>query len=302
MTTPQARTPGPGAAEAKPSEGDKPEEPNGRTDLERVSGPGKPDSAASSAASSKPSATGEGSEGGDGDEREESGQRFQAREPDDEPIGKRGGDHDIVAEVPRLRVDELLLEVQADLGIQHVKLDAKALELELYAQADLENVVKLVDHAADRTPKIVEAIAHHDRPTLPARVARIFGDSDSGDGDGDGDGGGGEEAGEREQGDDGGQRRPQGRAASHGDEERERGRAAGSSGGPGTGARAARTAGTLAGAAAAAIAAGALGRSKLRPSPVRRVASKVPGLPVHRFKTVAKGAKVLKTVRSAMPG
>ncbi|HLM49653.1 MAG TPA: hypothetical protein VK279_03830, partial [Solirubrobacteraceae bacterium] len=245
MTTPQARTPGPGAAEAKPSEGDKPEEPNGRTELERVSGPGKPDSAASSAASSKPSATREGGEGGDGDEGEESGQRFQARDRDDEPIGKRGGDHDIVAEVPRLRVDELLLEVQADLGIQHVKLDAKALELELYAQADLENVVKLVDHAADRTPKIVEAIAHHDRPTLPARVARIFGDSDSGDGDGDGDGGGGEEAGEREQGDDSGQRRPQGRAGSDGDDEREQGRGgAGSPGGPGTGARAARTAGT----------------------------------------------------------
>jgi hypothetical protein len=50
---------------------------------------------------------------------------------------------DLLLDVPQLSVDEITLEVQASVGLDHVKLDAKGLDASLFLKASLDNLVAL---------------------------------------------------------------------------------------------------------------------------------------------------------------
>ena len=72
---------------------------------------------------------------------------------------------DVVLEAPQLKVDELSLDLQASLGIEHIQLETKGLEADLFLKANLDNVVALVDSAARRTPDIVATARGEDPPS-----------------------------------------------------------------------------------------------------------------------------------------
>jgi hypothetical protein len=55
----------------------------------------------------------------------------------------RAQDADVLLDLSRLTVDELTLEVQASVAIDHVKLDAKGLDASLFLKGSLDNVVAL---------------------------------------------------------------------------------------------------------------------------------------------------------------
>lgn len=50
---------------------------------------------------------------------------------------------DLIVDASHLKVDELSLELQAQVGIQHLRVETKGLEAELLVKADLGNVVRL---------------------------------------------------------------------------------------------------------------------------------------------------------------
>jgi hypothetical protein len=63
----------------------------------------------------------------------------------------RTQDADVLLDVSRLTVDELTLELQASVALDHVKLDAKGLDASLFLKGSLENLVALRGGAPARS-------------------------------------------------------------------------------------------------------------------------------------------------------
>jgi hypothetical protein len=63
----------------------------------------------------------------------------------------RAQDADVLLDVSRLTVDELTLEVQASVALDHVKLDAKGLDASLFLKGSLDNLVALRGEAPARS-------------------------------------------------------------------------------------------------------------------------------------------------------
>jgi hypothetical protein len=64
------------------------------------------------------------------------------------PAPERTEEADLLLDVTQLTVDEITLEVQASVGLDHVKLDAKGLDASLFLKASLDNLVALRTHPA----------------------------------------------------------------------------------------------------------------------------------------------------------
>jgi hypothetical protein len=64
------------------------------------------------------------------------------------PAPERTEEADLLLDVTQLTVDEITLEVEASVGLDHVKLDAKGLDASLFLKASLDNLVALRTHAA----------------------------------------------------------------------------------------------------------------------------------------------------------
>jgi hypothetical protein len=80
----------------------------------------------------------------------------EARAPQPPPpaSSRPGGDGDIVLDIPQLAVDEMNLELHAPI-LEQVKLEAKGLQVGLYAKVDLDNVVAIAGkRPARRLPDI----------------------------------------------------------------------------------------------------------------------------------------------------
>jgi hypothetical protein len=63
----------------------------------------------------------------------------------------RAQDADLLLDVSRLTVDELTLEVQASVAVDHLKLDAKGLDASLFLKGSLDNLVALRGEAPARS-------------------------------------------------------------------------------------------------------------------------------------------------------
>src|SRR4051794_22237090 len=65
---------------------------------------------------------------------------------DRRPSSAREETSDVVAvDAAHLNLDEVSLEVQANVGLERLNVEAKGLDAELYVRANLDNVVALVD-------------------------------------------------------------------------------------------------------------------------------------------------------------
>jgi hypothetical protein len=96
--------------------------------------------------------------------REDAGDHPQRRAQDQEILGWRpisSGD-DLAIESPHLKVDELSLELQGNIGIERINLTTKGLDAELYVRANLENVVGIVEAARNQTSQAV--VSSDERP------------------------------------------------------------------------------------------------------------------------------------------
>jgi hypothetical protein len=93
----------------------------------------------------------------EGQPREGERQQPQRRAQDQAILGWRpisSGD-DLAIESPHLKVDELSLELQGNIGIERINLTTKGLDAELYVRANLEKVVGIVEAARDQTSQAV---------------------------------------------------------------------------------------------------------------------------------------------------
>ena len=71
-------------------------------------------------------------------------------EPLAAPLSDRAVDADLLIDVPQLTVEELALELDASLLLNHVKLDAKGLEAKLYMKANADRIVALTRKGSQR--------------------------------------------------------------------------------------------------------------------------------------------------------
>jgi hypothetical protein len=69
-----------------------------------------------------------------------------------------GPDGDIVLDIPQLAVDELNLEIHAPI-LEQVKLEAKGLQVGLFAKIGLDNVARMVGNGEARRPPDIEGSA-----------------------------------------------------------------------------------------------------------------------------------------------
>jgi hypothetical protein len=68
------------------------------------------------------------------------------------PAPERTADADLLLDVTQLTVDEITLEVQASVGLDHVKLDAKGLDASLFLKGSLDNLVAMRRQARTGPP------------------------------------------------------------------------------------------------------------------------------------------------------
>jgi hypothetical protein len=89
-----------------------------------------------------------GRPGARGDDDSQSPPLAQGPGPSDRAV-----DADLLIDIPQLTVDELALELEASLVLNHVKLDAKGLDLGLFLKAKLDSLRPLAERDVERAAR-----------------------------------------------------------------------------------------------------------------------------------------------------
>lgn len=100
------------------------------------------------------------------------------RRPGD-PVA-RGADGDIVVDIPHLKVDELVVDIAATVALDHLKVEAKGLDLGLFVKADVGALSSAASRGRASAPPDIEGRAHDHGER--SRLRRMLATDDGHDG------------------------------------------------------------------------------------------------------------------------
>jgi hypothetical protein len=217
----------------------------------------------------------------------------QPMEPVEPAPGRRGElprgaeEADVLVDIPRLRVQELALELEASRLLNRVRVDVKDLELGLLLKADLDQVADMVGRREGDESRQRRGVVRQGGRLTSAAYGRLFGSGRPQLGSGDDD-----EPLEAEQRmPQGEQARPQAEHRREGPDDRD------GDGSPSSASRIARQGGKAVAVAAAGLAGGALLRPKVEP-----LRKRVPELPAPLGRRESAPKAAFRRLVRALPG